>query len=256
MNREQMKILCEADTEELKKVLISILHKYKYENIVIRTDSYILAEGDIPVCLVAHIDTVFDTYRNYIFNEDTEWLYDQEKDVMWKPLGAGFDDRAGIYSILRILKSGLRPHIIITDREEVGGMGAKQLVEDIPQCPFSCCNFLLQLDRRGFNDAVFYQCDNKEFIDYIESFDFQKAYGTFSDISFIAPQWGIAAVNLSVGFMDEHTESERLYCNYCDNTISIVKMILIDNQAEVTKPYIYVPKNISKMTKADTVFGF
>lgn len=46
---------------------------------------------------------------------------------MWSPQGLGADDRAGIFAIIQIIKSGLRPHIILTTDEEVGGVGADLL---------------------------------------------------------------------------------------------------------------------------------
>lgn len=257
MNLEEMKTLCEVETDELKMLLHRVLVKLNYKEIIHKSD-YIIAEGDIPVCLIAHMDTVFDQFRKYIYTEDIEWFHDPNANVLWKPMGTGFDDRAGIYAIFQIWKLGLRPHVIFTDGEEIGGIGAQQLIQTFSRCPFDVCNFLLQLDRKGYNDAVFYQCDNKNFVKYIESFGFKEAYGTFSDISFIAPQWGIAAVNLSIGYMDEHTESERLYCDFCDETIEKVKKILIQVQKKKdrAKNFIYIPKDIRKMTKADTVIGF
>lgn len=256
MNLEQMKILCETDTEDLKSFLYRMLVEYDYKEII-RKPNYIIAEGNTPVCLIAHVDTVFDQYRFYVYEEGFEWFYDSDKNVLWKPLGSGYDDRAGIYSIFKILQNGFRPHIIFTDKEEIGGIGAQQLIKDFPQCPFNICNFIIQLDRRGEKDAVFYQCDNKDFMKYITKFGFKEANGTFSDISFIAPQWGIAAVNLSVGYYQEHTESEYLNCDYCDSTIEKVKKILMHSQRkELAKTFIYVPKDIRKMTKADTVIGF
>lgn len=241
MNLKLMKTLCDLDKDTLKRTLVTYLKKKDYKKVIFK-DDYIVAEGELPVCLIAHTDTVFDNdpMQKYIrIPQEELWLYDSEKDILWRAYGAGFDDKSGIYSIIKILEAGYRPHIIFTDFEEVGGVGAQQLVIDYPKLPFSC-DFLIELDRRGKNDAVFYDCDNWFFKKYITSFDFKESIGSFSDISFIGPIWDRAAVNLSVGYMDEHSDNERLYCNWCDETIEKVKVIL-DNLTHTQ--YVYKKKN-------------
>lgn len=213
-----MKNLCCLHKNKLKKVLIKYLYSKGYHPIY--TDDYIIAEGLIPIGLVAHIDTVF----NHIPSLD-DFIYDNKKQILWHPKGSGFDDRAGIYAILQILDAGLRPNIIFTDMEEKGGIGAQALATRFPQIPFFC-KCLIQLDRANEQDMVFYDCDNREFTQYIGQFKFKENFGSFSDISILAPQWGIAAVNLSIGYVDEHTSNERLYCSWCDKTIEKVKRIL------------------------------
>lgn len=196
------------------------------------TDQYIIAEGDIPVCLVAHLDTVFRT-------PPSDFFYDSEQKVLWSPDGLGTDDRAGVYAIAEILlKHKLKPHIIFTDGEEKGGIGASALIEDFPDCPFAELNFIIELDRQGHNDCVFYRCDNKPFARFIKKFGFEYALGTFTDISIIAPQWKVAAVNLSIGYYNEHTYTELLDVNSLKATISKVVKIL---KTEELQSYAYVP---------------
>ena len=103
----------------------------------------------------------------------------------------------------------------------------------------SCgCKAIFQLDRRGSDDCVFYDCDNPDFTKYVESFGFKKAYGSFSDISVIAPAWGVAAANLSVGYYLEHSNAEYLKGRELEKTIERVKKIL-DN-AENMLSYTYI----------------
>lgn len=252
MSLKLIKTLCETDTDDLEVLLFDFLAK-NYAKVISKDGYYMFAEGNIPVCLIAHIDTVFDTYRNFVF-DNPKWFFDADKNVLWKPYGSGFDDRAGIYSIIKLINAGFRPHVIFTIGEEIGGIGAQKIIEDYSKMPFDSCNFLIQIDRRGSNDAVFYQCNNEKFIDYITSFDFVVAKGTYTDISFIAPAWGIAAVNVSCGYYEEHTESEYLNIIECNATIEKIKMILEDNKK--SKPFYYIPVDIFHMTKQDTVIGF
>jgi len=219
MNIQKMIKLCCLDVDNLKTKLYKFLRNNGYTNIY-KTENYIIAEGDIPVCLLAHMDTVFPTPP-----DKDDFFYDRKKKVLWCPGGSGFDDRAGIYAILTIIERGYHPHIIFTNEEEVGGIGARKLVEDEDEPPFDC-KALIQLDRAYAQDMVFYDCDCPRFEKYIKRFGFEKERGTFSDISIIAPIWGIVAVNLSIGYVDEHTTNERLYCQCCDATIAKVISIL------------------------------
>lgn len=212
-------------------LLLKYLQTAGYNNIRY-TEKFVIAEGEIPVCLIAHMDTVF-------IRPPFEFFYDSQKKVLWAPYGSGFDDRAGIYAIIQCLEAGLRPHIIFTDEEEKGGIGARDVIHVFPDCPFNDCRCLIQLDRANEIDSVFYDCDNQDFEKYINKFGFKTNWGTFSDISTIAPAWEIAAVNLSIGYVDEHTSNERLYCKWCDKTIEKVKRILI--AAKNMKSYAYIP---------------
>ena len=143
--------LCGLSQEGVKKTM-SLYLKSKYKK-VIETPDYICAEGDIPIALVAHMDTVFPIPAREIF-------YDRSKNVIWSPSGLGADDRAGVFAILQILKQGLRPHVIFTTDEESGALGAMALGNE--ECPFKDLRYIIELDRRGANDCVFYDCDNPE----------------------------------------------------------------------------------------------
>lgn len=216
----------------LNKVL-----KKKYSKVVL-TKNYLFAEGNIPIGLVAHADTVFDADK-----EDKEIFYDSSKQVSWSPQGLGADDRAGIFAILKILQTELRPSIFITTDEESGGLGSYALIEDYPNCPVADLRYLIQLDRQGEKDCVFYDCINKDFIKYIESFGFVRAKGLFSDISILCPFWKVAGVNLSVGYEDEHTYVEILRWKNLFKTIHKVTKMLSE---ETIPNFKYIEKNLHK----------
>ena len=184
----------------------------KYQN-VISTDKYIVAVGEIPIALVAHMDTVFKYPVDNMY-------YDQQKGVLWCPEGLGADDRAGIFAIIQILKTGLRPSVILTTDEETGAKGASALGAE--PCPIPDLKYMIQLDRRGTNDCVFYDCYNPKFVEYVEPFGFVERWGSFSDISVLMPAWKICGVNLSVGYEDEHSVSEVLFIKPLFDTIKKV----------------------------------
>lgn len=202
--------------------LLRLLNKYvnkRYEN-VISTKDYLVAIGDIPIALVAHVDTVFTDLPKSIY-------YDKDKGVLWSPEGLGADDRAGVFAIIKILQTlNKRPTIIFTTDEELGGLGAEKLIKDFPVCPIKDLKYLIQLDRRGTNDCVFYDCANADFIRYVEGFGFIQNFGSFSDISILCPQWKIAGVNLSIGYENEHSYCETFHLNPWFATVEKVKRML------------------------------
>ena len=227
--------------------LVKAMAKYltdKYTEVK-ATDKYIMAVGDIPVALVAHLDTVFGKPTSNIY-------YDRSKNVMWSPEGLGADDRAGVYAIIQIIKSGLRPTVIFTTDEELGALGADKLVKDIPK-PNCELKYIIELDRRGSNDCVFYDCYNMDFEAYIESFGFVTNFGSFSDISVICPEWGVAGVNLSIGYYNEHSISETLHIGQMFETIKRVKTMLKDAENCDEFEYIEAPylKKKTSVTKYD-----
>lgn len=222
--------LAKATQKELKNSLSMYLHRIYSQ--VIETDVYLCAVGDIPIALVAHLDTVFPSPPKDIY-------YDREKNVMWSPNGLGADDRAGVFAILKILKTGRRPHIIFTTDEEKGGVGASVLALKYKE-PFANMKYIIELDRQGTSDCVFYSCENPKFTEYIEAFGFVEAIGTYSDISEICPVWGVAGVNLSIGYMNEHSVAETLHIAAMMRTIDRVCKML-DDVVNVQEVFQYIP---------------
>lgn len=238
LNRHElsfMETLIKSDQKTTMGLVHNLLKKY-YDNVELTLD-YIYAEGDIPIALAAHMDTVFEKDTLY---SQRELFYDRVKNTMWCDKGAGFDDKAGIYAIFQILKSGLKPHVIFTTDEEKGCIGATALAT--LRQPFKDLKYIIQLDRRGVNDCVFYDCDNPEFVKYVETFGFTEAIGSFTDISDICPAWKVAGVNLSVGYNCEHTTSETLYVPALLNTIDRVKKMLSE---AVIPAFEYIPSKYS-----------
>ena len=219
--------LCGLSQNAMHKTLSTYL-KSKYKRVV-ATKDYIYAIGDIPVALVAHMDTVFSRPAKDVF-------YDRRKNVIWSPEGLGADDRAGIFAIIQIIRKGLRPHIIFTTDEEKGCLGADKLGRI--KCPFDDLRYIIQLDRRGADDCVFYDCDNNEFVQYVENFGFVEAIGSFTDICSLCPEWKVAGVNLSIGYRDEHSISEVLFVGQMLNTIDKVCIML---QEESIPKFKYIP---------------
>ena len=209
------KKLISLTQEGVRKSMTAYLES-KYNN-VISTEDYVVAIGNIPIALVAHMDTVY-------AQPATQLFYDVNKGIFWNPKGLGADDRAGIFAIIKIIQSGFRPSIILTTNEEVGGLGAYALSKNA--CPIPDLRYMIELDRQGTNDCVFYDCYCPDFVDYVESFGFKERQGSFSDISILMPAWKICGVNLSVGYKNEHSAHEFLIVEALYDTIEKVKKML------------------------------
>ena len=225
--------------DELRNKISTELNKYYKE--VITTTEYVAARGEIPIVLVAHLDTVFDerTRHNMLIVED------KEKGILWSPEGLGTDDRAGVAMILTSLeKTNLRPHILFTTDEETLATGAMAVASlEMKEKLFGKVSYLIELDRQGYKESVFYNCNNPKFEKFINSFGFETEVGTFTDISIICPKWKIAGVNLSVGYYYEHSFIEHFYLGaWIDTLHKVIKMLKINNN-QIWK---YIPKEYKK----------
>ena len=186
MSQAEVKVYVE---NELKKT-----HKDIYVG-----DGYVYAQGTFPVLLLAHMDTVHKETPKII-------MYDPKNGSMSSPQGIGGDDRCGIFMVLEIVKKH-NCSVLFCEDEEIGGIGAKKFTQTdlAKELKF---NYAIEFDRKGKRDAVFYDCDNDEFEDFITSEFYKTSYGSFSDISVVAPFLKCAAVNLSCGYYNAHTTQE------------------------------------------------
>ena len=216
---DAFKSILRMTQKELKDFCKKMLEYYEYE--IEEKDGYLFGKGDIPIMLVAHLDTIHNEKPNDIY-------FDSEQGVMWSPQGIGGDDRCGVYMILKILKD-YKPYIAFLEDEEIGCVGARKMAKGLEK---PNVKFIIELDRRGRDDCVFYDCGNNDFQEYIKSFGFQKQNGTFSDICDLSPIWNIASTNLSVGYKKEHTTSETINVNYMLETFQKVAKILDDKESK------------------------
>ena len=221
--------------ERLKQALENELIENGYA--VRKQRGFLYARGTVPVLLVAHLDTVHRTQPETI-------CYSADGTVMMSPQGIGGDDRAGVYMILRLIQL-VHCHVLFCEDEETGGCGARAFTKSgiVPDV-----NYIVELDRMGSNDAVFYQCRNRQFEQYINGFGFQTAFGSFSDISILAPHLNLAAVNLSTGYYHAHQPGEYVRLDEVEELIGRVGKLL---QTE-TERFSYAPKPAArKLDKPD-----
>lgn len=214
--------ICRMSQKTLKKHMRKMLEE-KYDE-VIYADGFVFAKGTVPILLVAHMDTV---------HKELPRIIELNNRKISSPQGIGGDDRCGIYMISKIIEKH-HCSVLFTEDEEIGGVGADKFVHH------NCLNglefnYAIELDRRGKNDAVFYECDNPEFEDFItEDGDWKTDFGSYSDICDVAPALGCAAVNLSCGYYNAHTKNE--YVVFSEMEANIKKVCkLIERTTENDK---------------------
>jgi putative aminopeptidase FrvX len=220
--------VCKMTQKEVKTYMEEYLtsREYKVEN----KDGFLYAKGDVPVLLVAHMDTVHKQLPITTVSVNGK---------ISSPQGIGGDDRCGIFIIMNIIKD-LRCSVLLCEDEEIGGVGARKFTYS-PFIKELDVNYMIEFDRANANDAVFYSCDNKEFTKFVTGgTGFKEAHGTFSDISVLAPAAKIAAVNLSCGYYKAHTTDEYVVYDEMMNTIEMAEA-LIETECD---QFEYVEKKI------------
>jgi len=223
-----------------QKVLYTKLRRMFKGSALSSKGSYILVPGDAPIMLIAHMDTVHKESVKQICKT-------QNGNILMSPQGIGGDDRCGVFALVKAHKAAdisKKPWLLFTCDEEIGGVGAEKFCEHhrkgkLPK-ELDGLKLLVEIDRKGEKDAVYYECGNEEFEEYITSKGFETEYGSFSDISVIAPELGVAAVNLSSGYYNAHTLHEYINRAHLNATIEKVIEIVADASAEDFPKYEYV----------------
>lgn len=214
--------LLKADENQIRKIVTKELEQNAYSPLAHK--DFIYAEGTVPVLLVAHYDTILEPPK-FIKNDNG---------VLSGKKGLGADDRAGIYGILQLIKKH-HCHVLFTGGEERGGIGATAFTKSGIKPDV---NYIIELDRRGSNDAVYYDGESEEFEKFISSFGWKTAIGSYTDICELAPYLDVMGVNLSIGYQHEHTASETLDTTVMNQTIERVSK-MFDGEKYVWKERAY-----------------
>jgi len=239
---------------------IELAQVYKNIDTNGKIKNFLFCEGEEPVMVVAHLDTVFEDFLKPSSTNSTNDFYqttielkkiyhDQVQGVMWSPDGLGADDRVGVFMILSLVRAGARPSILFTTDEESGSAsGYDFALQYKHKFQNYGIKYLMELDRSGVNDCVFYKCDNPDFTKYIEGYGFKTGTGSFTDISVICPIIKTAGVNLSVGYWNEHSKTEMIDLFTMSKNFDIIYK-MIKNSKKIKKVYKFIPKKEPKKIK-------
>ena len=260
ITNQDLELLCTLNSEDVYKFVFSMLIRKGYTEVDQAESNdrgflYSIFSNEncpglrVPVIVVIHLDRVHEFYTQPTFSwKDLDTLrlcqsVDERVLVVQNSNGT-FDDRAGLIALLALInKYNYYPHIVLTGLEEYGCEGSLALVEDYPNIEsldigdVSC---LIQFDRRGFKQAVYYDFIGERFQAMISSIGFQTEQGSYSDIAVLAPVWNRAAVNLSVCYYNEHTDREYLNVFELKNSIKLFARLMntFINTKNVIYPYV------------------
>ena len=224
MNRKELIKICKLTQNGVKRYVRS---KVK----TMSRKGFIYHKGTLPILLVAHMDTVHEELPRRI----------RGRKIISSPQGIGGDDRCGIYAILEILKK-YDCHAVFTEDEEVGCVGAGYFAKSkLAKRIRNKMLFAIEIDRKGNNDAVFYECDNEDFTEFVTKEYWQEDWGSFTDICEICPSINCAGVNLSSGYYNQHTKKETINLKELDTIISEIQK-LIERGLKDNNRYEYVER--------------
>lgn len=254
-------ILCKSQDELHKWVYDFVCDYYNRTYIHNDTSAYTFVEGKLPILLVAHMDTVHKTVptKNTICVSDNG--------TIMTPYGIGGDDRCGIYIIAKLIMMGYKPSVLFVRDEEIGGLGTKAFVNSrfMKLKVWKKIKYMVEFDRKGDNDCVFYDNDNKDFIDYIESFGWVYDWGSYSDIADLGPATNIASVNLSSAYWEAHLNNTyiNMVClnKIVDRAVELIKDLPkakffkhVEKEYTYNKYYDYFGKDDKKSKYLDDDF--
>lgn len=133
----------------------------------------------------------------------------------------GGDDRCGVFIALELIKARLPYAFGFFYDEEVGGVGSSYMLQYLTDN----ITAFIGLDRRGADQAAIYGYDNSELMSLFERRGYFKAKGSFTDASNLARIYskGVACINLSVGYYNEHTPKETINITAMNRTLTILK---------------------------------
>lgn len=171
--------------------------------------------SDFPL-FTAHIDSVHRTSGMQVVDFDTDfgmaWLGEQ-------PAGEclGADDAAGMFVLFNLIHAGVPGTYLFTRGEERGGLGAKVIGSRLRRGTYL---YAVEFDRKGENSVITHQfggrCCSDAFARELASrlnafgldYDLDDT-GVYTDVAEFA-QAIPECVNLSIGYVGEHTPGEML----------------------------------------------
>lgn len=222
--------------QKVRRRLTSSLRKLTDEQQIDEAGNLLatVRHGEGPTILLStHMDTVERIKRGRVIHQEGTILTSSEGIL-------GADDRAGIAAILELLERLPRTNfsgtikVAFTVEEETGLCGARGIDQEF----IRDVDAAIVLDRRGTRDIVtgcrgmfdFCEASYGELFEragrLVGMDDWEATRNGGSSDAKIFAEFGIASVNLSIGYRDEHTDFEEV--DYCATfeTVVLVETVL------------------------------
>ena len=149
-------------------------------------------------------------------------------DIMRNPDGVlGADDRAGCYIASEMMRNNIRAIYGIFSGEECGGVGVSNFTTTATfDNILKNVSAFIELDRRGGYDCATYGYDNMHLINLFDMLWYKEAFGSYTDAVTLSDNSGIACINISVGYENEHTRKEELNLKHLLRTTNVMLNML------------------------------
>lgn len=210
------------------------------DNLKIEVDSYFNlfitksnGNSDSYPCIIAHMDSVHDfpKERPREILECDEIIIAEYADSHIQ-CGLGADDSNGILVALQLLEELPNLKVCFTTEEEIGGIGAMFACEN--ESFFENVCYCIQADRRGCQDIICHtngvDITSSEFLidisQLMTTYDYSVNRGVFTDVGIIAPIVGVSGINVSCGYLNEHTDSEFCFIPGLENCLNLIYDII------------------------------
>lgn len=165
------------------------------------------------VLFTAHVDTVHRTDGASTLSQIDNFVIASDA-ATGKDCVLGADDAAGCFLLTELIAVGVEGTYIFFVGEEVGGIGSGAFVQDNPDFK---ADIAIAFDRRGYHDIITHQgsgrcCSDKFALALANQLGMQYkpcSSGVYTDTAEfvkLVPE----CTNVSVGYFNEHTSSERL----------------------------------------------
>jgi hypothetical protein len=184
-------------------------------------------------CVVAHLDTVHPIMSSFkLFRTKTK----DDHDILYAKCGKhktgiGGDNKCGIYSLLYLLERCETIKCVFFTGEESGCVGSGEidlsLLDDV--------GYVIQLDRWGRKDFICegfdYHFVSDEFQDAVADlktdFGYEDAEGLITDsVKLFKRGLGVSCINLSCGYYQHHSQSEKIDLNQYWNALRFTEKII------------------------------
>ncbi len=196
-------------------------------------------------CIVSHIDTVHRIIPNedYMVIDNDNHFFAIDKNKM-SLTGIGGDDKCGIYTCLDNLIREPKIKLAFFVDEEIGCVGSSQADLSF----FKDVSFILQADRKGYNDIVSnisgIEMFDADFLfkidDTLNSYKRELNNGGMTDVMQLAEDGvQVSMANFSCGYYNPHCDSEYVVIDELILTSilfrDIIKDAYIDGEKNVFK---------------------
>lgn len=210
----RLKSILLLNNEQCREYLIQSLFELGYKVLIGPNGTWLFAipsgEKVVPVLLCAHWDTVRKSVGKCV--DEPVIVFEEHNKIQNANGILGADDRAGCQLILEVASTlTIKPFILFTDLEEVGGRGMEDFIRSKVFHDYKEYIYLiLSVDRTGHNEAVYYRASISGRLEYIvDKAGYTSASSSaFTDGKLLAQELELEHINVSYGGYNSHSADE------------------------------------------------